>query len=303
MLYEGAARNLRVQKAPIASPIHHPLPYPNRTTCQVQHGTSLPGLKYWHLPTEDAEEVPSCWSSWRTWPHLLLSLDQGSDGLSGAHAALYDQNLRLNCSAHYDPSHGSWRDIQGCIRDSGLYQWCLLGLCTMNLSHGPELTDLRFAQIRDAMLHCKNTHTAASCSLFTEHVEKIIAELGDHIDSTDFQTKEEAAFEWVMTHSMFQRKGYKVNLNRFHSFIAESKLLLEEWHTRLFQVQYVCLELDFVSNKAMKQKVAARVGGGGRGCDAVDLKDIAAGGRPDLARRRAKRGCHRVVVPREPIES
>jgi len=46
-----------------------------------------------------------------------------------------------------------------------------------------------------------------------------------------------------------QKKGYRSNMTSFHSVVADSYQLLKKWPQVLFEVQYMCVELDFVSTK------------------------------------------------------
>ena len=40
----------------------------------------------------------ACWNkeNWRSWPSASVAMDQGGDGLSGVHALMYKEELRLN---------------------------------------------------------------------------------------------------------------------------------------------------------------------------------------------------------------
>jgi hypothetical protein len=197
-------------------------------------------------------------SKWRDFPHLQIVADHGSDGFCGGHGLQYNPLIKLNVSFHWDPAHGSWRDCQGAIRHVGLSQWQLLGLITMNLPHGPDGSDMRYTQVKEAMAHCFRLHDHLSCGLFQGHVREILHDLGGDFHCADGLTKEEAAWHWLAEHSAFQRKGYKTNNNRFHSFICDGEAMLKDWHSRLFQCEYVGLELDMLVGSKLKDRLVRK---------------------------------------------
>lgn len=221
------------------------------------------GLRFWHKPEDMEISEDSDWSRWQSWPHLVIVADQGADGRSAMQALGLVPQLRLNVSAHYDPSHGLWRDILAAIRECGMFQWVLIAMVCINLAHGPEGTDLRYTQLRDSMSHCLRTHSDESCVLFQEYLPDIAEELQGHIPEDDVASSgmSAAAWHWLADHTMFMKKKYKTNLNRFHSFICDGKALLKEWHLRLFQCSYLALEYDMVKSSTLRHKRFISVGG------------------------------------------
>jgi hypothetical protein len=117
---------------------------------------------------------------------LTLSNDQGSDCAAGVYALCYHEPLKLNVTAFWDQAHGSWRDIQRMVKLCGHYPFLLLSLVTMNLNHGPDSTDLRYHQLRQAMQHHLRVASPASSPLFQALAARMLAEAAGElsVDST-----------------------------------------------------------------------------------------------------------------------
>lgn len=219
-------------------------------------GTKLPGLSYWH-PSDDSV----LWKRWSTWPHLVLVQDQGSDGVSAVHSLLYKKDIQICMTPVWDPAHGAWRDTLGCLRDLGYFPWVLLLMIVINLPHGPDSTDTRFNQMRAATGHIMATQTHRSCVLFQAHIGDMLSDLEGSLPEVDWQSSEEAAWEWLRDNCTFARKGYRCNLNRFMSVIKDGLDLKRRWTAMLFQCEVVALEQDMVSNKKFVERVALRRSG------------------------------------------
>lgn len=124
----------------------------------------LPGLSFWHTG-----EAPGGEGLWSVIVEVMAArYDRGGPG-ERRHVRLSCHPVRpldpAGCVGMFDLAHGSWRDIQACIREVGLYQWLLLRLICENLAHGPVLPDLRHPQIKDAMAECARLHTHDCCAL------------------------------------------------------------------------------------------------------------------------------------------
>ena len=73
------------------------------------------------------------------WPRLLLSLDQGSDGVcltNWMRTPVY-KNQRLNVECIWDWSHGGWNDYRQMLKKCGLWGFFLVSLIVFNSLHGP----------------------------------------------------------------------------------------------------------------------------------------------------------------------
>jgi len=67
---------------------------------QLRHSTSLPRPRL--LYYQENLKIDA-WRDWRTWPHMRLNLDLGSDQLTGLSARLFE----LNISGLPDFDHGA----------------------------------------------------------------------------------------------------------------------------------------------------------------------------------------------------
>ena len=182
------------------------------------------------------------------------------------------------------PSTWQFEGFLGCIRDSGLYNWLLLAMITMNLPHGPDSTDMRFMQVKDAMVHCFQTHTSSSCELFQEHLPGLLLDVAaDLPEYEDGMTTDERAWRFLEEHSAFQKKGEKVNLTRFHSVVKEGREFVKRWTSTLVQCEYVSLEMDMLKGKKFTDKVTVKMAG--RDPDAPDTTAATATALDDRALR------------------
>lgn len=64
-------------------------------------------------------------------------------------------------------------------------------------------------------------HTARTSVLFQQHLPTLEKEFADFLSDYEERTKGEAIFRFVRENSAFVRKGYKVNLNKFHSVVRD----------------------------------------------------------------------------------
>jgi len=201
---------------------------------QLQLAMKIEGLRYFA-----PKPGHMAWAHWSRWPHLSVVADQGSDGMCALSAAMCCDGLKLKVSPLWDPAHGAWRDTQCALRELKLFPWLLLLLITVNLPHGPDLTCMRFNQIKAAMAHCFSVHSSGTCLLFQTHARAIMEELGSDLPDMNGASKEESAWAWLREHSVFLRRGYKCNLNRFMSAVHEGSSLRKRWTASLFPVR-VC---------------------------------------------------------------
>lgn len=83
--------------------------------------------------------------------------------------------------------------------------------------------------------------------------------LSDRVQPEESETEEEAISRWLQEFSVYRKKDYRRNLNRFMGFVAQSSRLLDDWFPNSFQVEYAALELGWLSNKSLRQKLHCKV--------------------------------------------
>ena len=123
---------------------------------QIRQSTPLSGLLFYK---PDADLLLG--HNWRSWPHLGISHDLGSDCLCASHAA--ERLWKLNFSKFNDLDHACQRSLVDSLKSSGLYDFWLLMMVSWNLPNGPDNNDYRYAQIVTAINHLQTAHTARSC--------------------------------------------------------------------------------------------------------------------------------------------
>lgn len=229
-----------------------PLPSP---PFQVRASTSCGGLSYWH-----PEISGHAWGEWDCWPHLVLVNDQGSDDKSAVFGLLHHPPVKLNAMAMWGFSHGSWRDVLRMVKSCGHYSLLLLCLVTVNLNHGPDSTDLRFWQLRESMQHHLSVSSPSSSPLFQALSSRMLEEAKHEVDLDSVGDPLAALWSFVGKTSFQDKKGYKANLNRFHSVVAELRTLLQKSARLLFQYQHFCIDAGFLNNRiaAYQLKVQLR---------------------------------------------
>lgn len=100
------------------------------------------------------------------WPALSVACDQGSDGVC---ALTYMQRKkRLLAEEGWCGSHGSWRDFQKMIRDSGNHAFWMLLLLVMNVVHGPWGDAVRHKQATEAFSEMRQYFRPDSFPLYDE---------------------------------------------------------------------------------------------------------------------------------------
>lgn len=215
--------------------------------------SSFEGLKAFKYDETLATWAPE---NWRNWPHALISSDQGSDGVSALHGVMYFPKLQCNIDAFWDPAHGSWRDILQSIKDSGLYNFTLMTMVAINLPHGPEETDLRYRQLREVTGQFFRRFSHHTSDHFQAHAGQMLRDVRDELPDGDGD-ETTRLWEWLESECTFLPKGYKCNLNRFHSVLHDGHLLLKRWAVKLFMTEMAVLEMDMIGTKRFAEKVAS----------------------------------------------
>lgn len=198
-------------------------------------------------------------SNWRRWPHITISSDLGSDGLTATSALLY--SFQANASRFADPSHGCARDNWVVLKGCGLYQYFLLMCVSFNLPYGRDKDDSRWHQIRDAVQALKASHDCKSSVLFQERVGVMYNELVEGGVQFDGEgPRDEEVWNFWAKRESFQAKGVRVNLNRFQNGIVRASQELMWWTMNLFEREFVGLETDILKGKKLVQRLVLRPG-------------------------------------------
>ncbi len=77
-------------------------------------------------------------------------------------------------------------------------------------------------------------------------------ELRDEVDVPPGEDAADVVWRHVSERMFFDKKGYRANMNRFHSVITEGAKLLRKASMAPFQTQYLCTEMDFVDEAGLE---------------------------------------------------
>ena len=195
---------------------------------------------------------PGRWKDWRSWPHLGVAMDQGTDGMA---ASWFMLHKLMNCTFWTDWSHGAWNDCKVSLKDNHLMGFWMLAMVLVNIPHGPFNDDIRFSQVNAAWDECKQNFKADSCPLFMEYAAGMLEDMGGTSALGLEPGAEASAALWdhLMEDPPLRRKGYKCNLNRF---FGSTKVIRDEctmWHKKLFQYEYTALECDMLGTARVKK--------------------------------------------------
>ena len=190
---------------------------------------------------------PAAGSKWRERRHLALAIDQGSDGLSAMNYLLF---LGICLTPWMDFSHGANNDINATIKSLGLWPFWLLMLVVLNIDHGPYDDDVRFAQVREGWNEKKKFLNAKTAVFYREYLPRIVVEMKTVLANLDFDGPvEDALWSVLFEYPLLVRKGYKSKVARFMNVRRQLKDLLQTWHLKRCQYEYVAVESGMVSYK------------------------------------------------------
>jgi hypothetical protein len=196
------------------------------------------------------------WANWRSWRHLLISIDQGSDGIC---ATNYLKHLKANVTIYCDWSHGANNDFSETLRAMGLFPYWLLMLIVFNVEHGPFADDMRWNQVEEAWRELRKHYDAKSCELFQYHCPRMKTELerGSLLPGGADGDPEVAVWEFLDQAPPFHKKGSKTQLSRFQAARRKAASFLPVWSAKLFQCEYCAIESGFM-NSAKLGKLTVR---------------------------------------------
>lgn len=216
---------------------------------QVRISLGLRGLVDF-LP--DASDI--LWRNWRTWRHMLLSIDQGADGLS---ATNFLKHLGMNISIACDFSHGANNDYHDAVKDIGLQPWWLLMMLTFNIEHGPWGEDLRWNQILECFKELEEHGAPKRCELFLAYAPQMLDELRGY-DRFVLQADEDpevTLWRFVMDEQPLKNKGTKAQLARFMDSRNKAAAFVHLWSVKRFAYEYCAIESGMVRTKVASLKV------------------------------------------------
>ena len=196
--------------------------------------------------------------NWRDWPTQTYGIDQGSDGVAALHALMY--KLRGNVSPFYEFSHGCNNDTVNLYKQLGVYNFCLVTLCIMNVHHGPDKDEgMRHEQYMQMLKAVLNTMSCEECALFQHHVGHMIEDMADEFDIDPSIGPAKSFWNWMSEHVDSMHIGDRVKTKHYMGWWSGAKRLTKRWHLELFLAEMLCLEQDwFQGSKFMALPVVTR---------------------------------------------
>ena len=218
--------------------------------------------------------------NWRTWPHLSLCIDQGSDGLCPAHCMKY--KLLANIDDWYCFSHGVHNDMN--LRDQrcNVFNLKLIMLILLNLPHGPEKEEgMRYEQMCGCMRWYFEKFSPDTSELFKARVADMHTELSNAglLDAASGASQEDTVWNWLKERWASPKKGHRVKLCEFMRLHRCLQDVVQTWTVLLFEREVLGLEEDFLSGSAFKVKMGITAA---QAQEAADLRTTGAAAAQNL---------------------
>ena len=171
-------------------------------------------------------------------PVLILCSDEASSNLSLVHWLQWKKGVRL---VHLrDPLHREWNDVTDAIRKAGLWSTVLLSSVVFNLAFGPWQGSAWWRKLQEG-----GAEYAAKAEvgdlLLDEFYEAICRDIGAEAYG-DAAHKEEI-LQHATAGRLQQRKGERVTLSRWFSWMRAAQDHDALWHSRLLVITAIGLSL------------------------------------------------------------
>jgi hypothetical protein len=167
--------------------------------------------------------------------------------MAAIYALLYLRAIQCNLVAYWDSSHGCNRDFWLAASECGIKPFLMLCMVLVNLPHGPDLSDMRFAQLRDCLMDHFRKCTNATSPLFQHGLADMLREWGGAVEPREGQSYPECLWELLEEDCFLRKKGYKCNIGRYLAFVSDGKKLIHRWATRKFEISVACVEFNMVT--------------------------------------------------------
>ena len=191
-------------------------------------------------------------SNWRNWPHMILAIDQGGDGVCGSHALLY--KLKASITPFYEFVHGANNDLHGVIKEVKKFDLALICLVVFNLAHGPDkdegMRHEQFQEMSKQLFKHMPLHTSA---LFRARSAQIIEEMDGSLAIDPDKGAEASLFDVMKDTVHTNVMGDRIKMCQFFGWWKGARVLLQHWSKSLFKAEAVCLEEDWLKGSKFMQ--------------------------------------------------
>ncbi len=223
----------------------------------------------------------------RKW--LVTCEDQGAVNTAALSFTLYF--LKLRQISIPDPFHRLWNDTLSAARKAGFMGAILLTSITHNLAYGPWQNQKWFNELKEsAQDYFQTAQHPEQDTLFQSLLPHILRDRGV-LDPSDERGSPEAAWELLRTADFLFTKGPKTATSRWFSWMEAMSYWSVHWHSRLLFLLYLGVQLGYIDNQYIQQKLVALSPAVAAAASTASSKDIGEGestaqSKSDLARLR-----------------
>lgn len=200
------------------------------------------GLKFYQYDEDEPE-----WRTWRTWPHLQVSMDQGPDGIA---ALFWLWHKDCSISVSWDPSHGAQNDWKNLLKTLGLMEFWLLMMITWNSPSGPLRDATRHGELSETWKACFEDSSPSTNVLFQSLLHQIVDDRGGVSHFSSEEPLETQVWELIKDSPPCRGPVGKCNLNRFflhppaHALLNLTFLALESGWLSTRRVEKLVMRKD-----------------------------------------------------------
>ena len=179
------------------------------------------GLNYFHIPSDPQKRAKLYPQGPSTWPLLIVSCDEGSDGKAMLYA-LQSPKWNLNIMARFDPNHGLWNSIKAAMKapSVGLWALALLSAIAWNMPHLPYNDDRFHYEVKNSVKqYFEDNHVGPDNAFFQMILPGLLHDLRE---DNDFPTPEKVneLYDNLIESYPWFKLGDRVSQNRFLQFIT-----------------------------------------------------------------------------------
>lgn len=224
----------------------------------VSVGTCFNGIASF-MPAKSPIEFAT--HNWARWPHLNLISDQGPGAVAGMFLLKHKVEAQANITEWWDETHCLHNDVIGAYKSFQLLPFVLLTMCIQNLPHGPEKErDMRLQQMREVVSMVFQVFEPGNCVSYARHSSRMLQQHAGDFEVVLGSTLEESLWRYMADVAPFEKQERRSLMCRFMSWVRGSKLLLKQWDTLLWKLEFLCIEMDMVSNLDYRRRLVVKQG-------------------------------------------
>lgn len=216
----------------------------------IQEVTDV-GLAHFAQPA-NIEERASPW----TWPHLVISPDQGADGVCGINWFIHAKHG--NCDTCWDQSHGLWNDWKRALKTSGMWYKKQIMVVLWNIRHGPYNASMWEKKLRGSMDEYFAVADHRNCPIWQWVLPRLLNDRGISHRITEENISAEM-WEVVRASRKNVTKGTKVNMTRWFAAVHRSKEFDPMWHEELLNFIMLCLTTGIITTGSFAYDLAGKL--------------------------------------------